>query len=445
MNALITNIINNLIHGLWFYSLVLEPKHSRKVTALISAGAAVASQLVMVVLLLWMRWADGFFGQVVSARWLFFCGYCLTALIFGIAFVFWMSDSEPVKSLFLMSAYYSLWTLVYLLISVVTKTFAGAGNLAVWGLRIGLNLSVLVVYHSVLKKTMQRMYKEIQLDYKMVSAVSVFTFIMMTIMIIYNEKVKQHSPLYVAMILSMGSMMVIIHIQLFRLIAQADYANQLKQMQLHEKYLQAQIGAYEQMEQSVRQTRHDFRHHNMVVAEYARKKDYQAILDYLQEYERQEEEKYGSDFCRNHVVNNVLSAYVNKARQERIEVTCDIRLGNTAGLSDYDLVSILANILENAVNACKLESGEKRMEISLWQKGNKLIFVCKNTCTAEVKFKDGLPSNQERVGVGINSIRAAAQKYDGSVNFTAANGIFTCRVILNHAGSGQKEEDAVSC
>ncbi len=442
---MITNIINNLIHGLWFYNLVLEPKHSRKGTALISAGAAVASQLVMIVLFLWMRWTDGFLGQAISAKWLFFCGYCLTALIFGITFVFWMSDSEPVKSLFLMSAYYSLWTLFYLLISVVTKTFAGGGNLAIWGLRIGLNLAALVIYHSVFKKTMRRMYKEIQIDYKMVSAVSVFTFIVMTIMIIYNEKVKQHNLLYVAMILSTGSMMVIIHIQLFRFIAQADYVNQLKQMQLQEKYLQAQIGAYEQMEQSVRQTRHDFRHHNMVVAEYARKKDYQAILEYLQEYERQEEEKYSSGFCRNHVVNNVLSAYVNRAKQERIEVTCDIRLGKTAGISDYDLVSILANILENAVNACKRESGEKRMEISLWQKGNKLIFVCKNTCTAEVKWKDGVPSNQERVGVGINSVRAAVKKYDGSVSFTAANGIFTCRAILNHSGSGQKEEDGVSC
>lgn len=442
---MITNIINNLIHGLWFYSLTLEPKHSRKSTGMLSAGAAMVSQLVMIVLFLWMRRADGFFGQVVSVKWLFFCGYCLTALIFGITFVFWMSDSEPIKSLFLMSAYYSLWTFFYLVISVVTQTFAGGGNLAVWGLRIGLNLSALIIYYVAFKKKMMRMYKEIQIDYKMVSAVSVFTFIVMTIMIIYNQKTKQQSPLYVAMLLSTGSMMVIIHIQLFRFIAQAGYVNQLKQMQLHEKYLQAQISAYERMEQSARQTRHDFRHHNMVVAEYAREKDYQAILDYLQEYEKQEEEKYGIAFCKNHVVNNVLNAYVSKARMEQIEVKSDIRLGETVEISDYDLVAILANVLENAVNACEQEAGAKWIEISLRQKGNKLIFVCKNTCTAEVKFKDGVPSNRERIGVGINSVRYAAEKYDGNVNFVVANGIFTCQVILNHAGDGLKGEDRVSC
>lgn len=445
MDALITNIINNLLHGLWFYSLVLEPKYGRKKTAMISAGVVVLCQSVMFVLFVWGRWADTLFGEAVSVRALYLCGYCLTVLIFGLTYIFWMSDSEPEKSLFLMSAYYSLWTLFYLLISVITKTFAGGGNLAVWGLRIGLNLSTLFIYHSVFKKTMLRMYKEVQIGYKAVSAISFFTFAVMTIMIIYNENVKQHSPLYVALVLSTGSMMVIIHIQLFRFIAQADYVNQLKQMQLHEKYLQAQIGAYEQMEQSARQTRHDFRHHNMVVAEYARQEDYRAILDYLQEYERQEEEKYSGIFCKNHVVNNVLSAYMSKAGREQIEVTSDIRLGATVGISDYDLVTVLANILENAVNACEREEGEKWMEISLWQKGNKLIFVCKNTCTAKVEFRDGIPSNRERIGVGINSVLCVVKKYDGDVNFSAANGVFTCQVILNHARSGQKEEGRVSC
>ena len=105
--------------------------------------------------------------------------------------------------------------------------------------------------------------------------------------------------------------MLIIHIQLFYYIVQQDYGSRLKQMELHEKYLRTQISSYEQMEQSARQTRHDFRHHNMVVAEYAREKDYEAILTYLQEYEAREEEKFDGDFCRNHVVNSLLCAYVS--------------------------------------------------------------------------------------------------------------------------------------
>lgn len=425
VNALITNIINNIMHGLWYYNLVLEPKHSKKKTAGIAVLAVALSQAAMVFLAVTVG------RQSVSLAYL--CGYFVTMIVFGGAFIFFMSGSEPAKSLFLVSAYYSLWTMIYLTISLLTNTFMGAGNWAVWGLRLFLNLGILYLYQKLLKKKMMRMYREIRIGYRTAALVSSFTFLVMTVVVIYNQHVKQHDLFYVAMIFLTVSMMLIIHVQLFCYIIQADYGSRLKQMELHEKYLRAQVNSYEQMEQSARQTRHDFRHHNMIVAEYAREKDYQAILTYLQEYEAREGEKYSVDFCSNHVVNNLLVAYVNRARQEGVEVIADIRLGETTEISDYDLVTIFANILENAVNACGRETGKCRLEITLQQKSGKLVFVCKNTCTAEVMFKNGIPRNQERIGVGIKSVLMSVEKYDGSVSFDVADGMFICRIILNNA------------
>lgn len=436
MNALITNIINNILHGLWFYSIVLEYKHSRKKTAAISAAAVVLSQIAMMVLAasaLRMGWTQ----NEQSRTLLYLGGYLVTMLVFGIIFVFFMSGSEPAKSVFLASTYYSLWSLIYLIVSMVTYTFAGAGDWVVWALRLGLNLVVLFLYYRLLKQKLMHMCREIRIGYRTAALVSSFTFLVMTVIIFYNQNVQRHDMLYMAMILLAASMMLIIHVQLFYYIMQADYGSRLKQMELHEKYLRAQINVYEQMEQSARQTRHDFRHHNMVVAEYAKEKDYQAILTYLQEYEAREEEKYGVDYCRNHVVNNLLCAYVNRARQEGVEVNADVRLGETAGISDYDLVTIIANILENAVNACGREEGKRRVEITLQQKAGKLIFMCKNTCTEDVVFKNGIPRNQERISVGIKSVLMSVEKYNGSVNFSIVDGMFVSQVILNNMAGRQ--------
>lgn len=436
VNAWITNIINNILHGLWFYSIVLEYKHSRKKTAAISAAAVVLSQIAMMclaALALRMGWIQG----EQSRTLLYLGGYLVTMLVYGIIFVFFMSGSEPAKSVFLASTYYSLWSLIYLIVSMATYTFAGAGDWIVWALRLGLNLVVLLLYYGLLKQKLMYMCREIQIGYRTAAVVSSFTFLVMTVIIFYNQNVQRHDMLYMAMILLAASMMLIIHVQLFYYIMQADYGSRLKQMELHEKYLRAQINAYEQMEQSARQTRHDFRHHNMVVAEYAKEKDYQAILTYLQGYEEREEEKYGADYCRNHVVNNLLCAYANRARQESIELGANVCLGETTGISDYDLVTIFANILENAFNACGKEVGKRRMEITLQQKSGKLIFICKNTCTADVVFKNGIPRNQERVGVGIRSILMSAEKYGGSVNFSISGGMFVSQVILNNA-AGKK-------
>lgn len=436
MNAWITNIINNILHGLWFYSIVLEYKHSRKKTAAISAAAVVLSQIAMMCLAA-LALGMGWIQSEQSRTLLYLGGYLVTMLVYGIIFVFFMSGSEPAKSVFLASTYYSLWSLIYLIVSMATYTFAGAGDWIVWALRLGLNLVVLFLYYRLLKQKLMHMCREIRIGYRTAAVVSSFTFLVMTVIIFYNQNVRRHDMLYMAMILLAASMMLIIHVQLFYYIMQADYGSRLKQMELHEKYLRAQINVYEQMEQSARQTRHDFRHHNMVVAEYAKEKDYQAILAYLQEYEAREEEKYGVDYCRNHVVNNLLCAYVNRARQEGVKVKADVRMGETVGISDYDLVTIFANILENAVNACGREEGKRRVEITLQQKAGKLIFMCKNTCTEDVVFKNGIPRNQERISVGIKSVLMSVEKYNGSVNFSIVDGMFVSQVILNNMAGKQ--------
>lgn len=71
MDMLITNIINNLMHGLWVYNLVMEPKHSRKKLMGISAGAAVISQLVMIVLIMWMHRPELIPVANISVTWIF--------------------------------------------------------------------------------------------------------------------------------------------------------------------------------------------------------------------------------------------------------------------------------------------------------------------------------------------------------------------------------------
>ena len=191
-----------------------------------------------------------------------------------------------------------------------------------------------------------------------------------------------------------------------------------------------QIASYEESERNARQTRHDFRHHNIVVAEFARNRDYQGILDYLQKYEKEEEEKHNRAFCSNHAVDCALSAYVKKAKQRGIEVKTDIRFWDASGISDVDLVSILANIMENAINGCMQARGERYLELYITQKGKKFVIVCKNTCTLDILFENGIPKNKSRDSIGVESILRSVGKYSGDADFFAEDGIFTCRVVL---------------
>lgn len=431
MEALITNIINNICHIVWFYCITLEPKYSRKKTAGIVVCAGLFMQIIVWGITL-MRMTGALPYSSVPSIWVYFAGYFLSMFVFGGAFVLIMSASHPVKSIFTVSSYYSLWSLIYIIVSISTGAFSGTGNIAVWGLRIALNLFLLLLFELYFKKYIQRIYKEIRSGYGVVAAISAFTFLTMTILIFYHDRERRYDLFYVVMMLTVSSMMVVIHVLLFCYIARSNYSYRLKQIQDHEKFLMAQIESYERMELNARQTRHDFRHHNLVVSEYAKRGDCQGILSYIQEYERKEDAKYTNDFCRNQAVNTVLTVYVSRAKQEKIEVDVRASFYENGRISDYDLVSILANILENAVNACKKVESGRRMEISLTQKGAKLILICRNSCTPDIRFEEGLPKSRDHDGVGVESIVSCVAKYAGNVDFSAKDGIFTCHVILNY-------------
>lgn len=432
MNALITNIINNIFHMIWLCCIALEPKHSWKKTVMIMAGTSIFFQFFALILLRYM----GIYTVLhdVSAPGFkvhYVIGYIVAVFIFGGIYLFVVSASHPAKSLFLLSSYFSLWTLIYLIISMVTRTVSGAGNIQIWLLRIGLNLFFLILYFSFFRKRLLRIYKEVNSGYGTVSTLSILAFIMMTFLILYNESVQNRDFLYISMIFISCGFVMMVYVMLFRYIGQSDHARRLKQMESHEELLRAQIDSYEEMEQNIRRTRHDFRHHNMVVAAYAKDGDCQGILSYLQEYEDKEEGKYTRIYCVNSAVGNVLSVYVGKAKQKGIEIDTQIELCETGEISDYDLVSILANILENAINGCIQTDGDREIGISIRNKDKKLILICHNTCLPDIVFKNGRPQNKNRDNVGIESILNSVEKYSGDVDFCIKDGKFFCRVILN--------------
>lgn len=421
INTWITNMINNIFHVVWLVCIILEPKYRRKKTIFIMASAGVFCQVVMIGL-----WYSGIFSGIGT---MFFAAYTLSAIIYGGSYIFGVSSS-PSKSLFLLSAYYSLWTFIYSTVSIVTNSFAGAGNALVWLLRIGLNLFFLCLYQFFFKKRFLLMYRDIRYDDSNITILSLLVFYMVTLLTFVQEKWHIRSAFYLWIFVSVYIFVLIAYVVLFRFMRRLNYEEQLKQMQFHEKLLLAQIESYEEIERNARQIRHDFRHHNIVVAEYAKNRDYQGILDYLQKYEEEEEEKYSRTFCTNPAIDHVLSAYVARAEKKGIEVKAEIKAWDTYGISEIDLVSIFANMLENAINGCMQVKERRQIELVVRQKGKKLAIICQNTCSPDIIFENSIPRNRNRHGVGVESILQSVGKYSGDADFSAESGVFTCRIVL---------------
>lgn len=420
VEALITNLINNIFHSIWLYHLALEPSHNKRgqiIFAVLFTLFEEMSALALVIL-------------HIPSNLIHVVGFMLFALILTLMFSCTLSASHPAKSAFLLCSYFCLWAFIYCFISLVTSSSAGAGDAVIWGLRIGLNLFFLFVYRFFFRDRLKRIYREMQGGYGMLTVISVMTFVLMSAITIYHNHLTkigaQNAPVVVISYL----FALMIYILLFYFLKQTTRMYQLRQLKLHEELLTAQLSGYEQIEQDAKQTRHDFRHHNTVIANLAKQKDYAGILSYLKEYERIEEEKTVQQYSTDPALNSLFLAYRKKAEQKGIDFTVRIRLREISGISSVDLVSILANMLENAFKGC-MRAEEHRTEIRVQRKGSIVILDCRNTYDGQVLFRDGLPRAKDHEGIGAESIRSTAAKYDGSAEFYEKGGLFICRVLLN--------------
>lgn len=214
-----------------------------------------------------------------------------------------------------------------------------------------------------------------------------------------------------------------------------EYEKEYQLIQMNHRLLERQLEILEESVESGRRIRHDVRHHNAVIAEYVRRRQGEELLQYLKEYDREMDQGIVEKICDNTAVNNILSAYTRKARNEQIRVTLEVESGRDLEIQNIDLITILANAYENAIYGCmevkRLEDRECFIHLTLRKKKNKLIISCSNTCRMETEIKNGQPKAEFTGGIGVSCIIKTAEKYAGEYDFKNDNGVFVFRLIMS--------------
>ena len=208
-------------------------------------------------------------------------------------------------------------------------------------------------------------------------------------------------------------------------------SSQAKQIGLHRDLLLSEVEAQRAATEAARRARHDLRHHDLLIAEYAKSGDIDGLLAYLGAHEKKEY-GMGASYCENETLSHILAIYLKKAQAAGIETDALAQARRDIPLSSADLVAIVANMLENAIHGCGESGAEKPfLRLRIHEKSGKLVIRCENSCKPGLRFTGELPGQLR--GIGISSIEDAAARYDGACDFSAEDGVFTCGVLLNMA------------
>ena len=204
-------------------------------------------------------------------------------------------------------------------------------------------------------------------------------------------------------------------------------AAEKRETERQNKLLLAQIEVEQVQLAADSQARHDRRHHNLVMLEFANNNDVGSVREYLKNLLKREEEISGkAQYCENLTMNTVLTVYERQAKAKDVFVNVSASVSQDIDVSPQDLVIVVANLFENAINATsKIKDKERRIHISIKESMKRLVIKIENPC------KDNLAFDENLFGIGIRSVIATVNKYDGMYDFTAEKGVFSAKISLN--------------
>ena len=210
------------------------------------------------------------------------------------------------------------------------------------------------------------------------------------------------------------------------LISQQQYNKGL--LKISEQLSESRNAHYEALTRSnfeIRRTRHDMKNHLLVIrdlAESGRKDELLSYIDSIIEKTDSAKAPYRSG---NDIADMIIADKVSKADKRGLNISIS---GDLSGLKTEpsDLVTILSNLLDNAIEAVSrlygqdLTASEKTIELEFKKNANFLVIVQKNISLNDVSPGRIISSkNSPDHGFGIYNIKKTVSKYGGEYDISS--------------------------
>ena len=127
----------------------------------------------------------------------------------------------------------------------------------------------------------------------------------------------------------------------------------------------------------------------------------------------------------NHTLDVIVDKYVTECNINGVNFEFDIKNNNLSTTEPYDTVTILGNLLDNALEAAKT-SAQKTVSFETDYRNNFSVIIVSNSCDKN-PLSDGrtLPlttkSNKQLHGLELKSVKNTLKKYNGDISFDYDN------------------------
>lgn len=172
--------------------------------------------------------------------------------------------------------------------------------------------------------------------------------------------------------------------------------------------------------------RHDLRHRILALHGLLQRGQTEDALALLESAHEDLERTATHPYCLNPIINAIISIYFEKAKELSVRTSHKISFPQSLPSIESPLAYVLANLLENAIQASATMPKEKRtVDLTLLMKGNQIALSIVNQYDAPIRFdENGYPkTDKEGHGFGMVSIARFLDSHQAYKNFTQENGV----------------------
>lgn len=212
------------------------------------------------------------------------------------------------------------------------------------------------------------------------------------------------------------------------------FINQTLQEQINR-----QFSYYQELEKITKETRaikHDMNNHLVVIKGLAEGEKCKEVVDYIDNLQCSLSQAGRLIQTGNSIVDAILNEKTEVAKEKEIEFSVDICLKQNVDIKPIDVCILLANSLDNAIEACEKISNKENRHIDILGRCNKgyLSFIVSNSVDHAVNVKKNqiITDKADKLnhGFGLQNIKNCVNRNNGKFKIECTEDLFTLYIDI---------------
>ncbi len=201
------------------------------------------------------------------------------------------------------------------------------------------------------------------------------------------------------------------------------------------EYYEKQIEADRKHINNTRKIKHDMKNHMYAIRNMAKNNMSKDIITYTNDILGKIEGEKVYINTGNYLIDGILNVKFEEIKNQGIDFKYDVKIPEGIKLPEFEVITILGNLLDNAIEGVKSIKDNKYIEVFISYKDSNLLIKIVNTFDGLViKDNKGFVSRKEEKtyhGIGLENVRDQVEKSNGYMNIDIGNCMFTVDLFIN--------------